>query len=246
MRTAISLFLAIGALHTAHAGLILSGSDVIGGAGFGAIPRILTIQATGNGSTESGCNSWNGSQMVVGPSACSNAANAGGNEPNPHGFPKFSSPTLGSLGFNNALQVGIIFDATEPGNNSGNPLTMDSLILKFYSSTGTLLLSEALDNPPLVFNQTVVGNGKTDFLFVLDQQGINDVTSMIFSNPGFGTDHIALESTMSAVHGGPESFLAMGSLGHNTTTTATPEPATFVLIGAGLLGFGSLRRKVVN
>ena len=126
MRTAISFFLAIGALQTAHAGLILSGSDVIGGAGFGAIPRILTVQATGNGSTESGCNSWNGAQMVVGPSACSNAANAGGNEPNPHGFPKFSSPTLGSLGFNNALQVGIIFDATEPGNNSGNPLTMNS------------------------------------------------------------------------------------------------------------------------
>jgi hypothetical protein len=242
MRTTFSLSLAIfGALQTAHAGVILSGSDVITGAGFGAAPRILTVQVTGNGSTESGCDAWSNMGLLVGPSACTNSANVGGDEPNPHGFPKDSAPTLSSLGFANASEIGIIFDATEPGNSSGNPLTMDSLILKFYSPTGTLLLSEALDNPPLVFNQTVVGNGKTDFLFVLDQMGINEVNSIIYSNSNAGNDHIALESTMSAVHGGPESFLAEGLT--STTNTSTPEPATYLLLGGGLLGVGVLRRN---
>jgi hypothetical protein len=203
------------------------------------MPRILTVQGTGNASTESGCNAWGGSGMIVGSGACSNVANAGGNEPNPHGFPKDSVPTLSSLGFTNATDIGIVFDATEPGNKSGNALTMYSLILKFYSPTGVLLLSESLDNAPLVFNQTVVGNGKTDYLFVLDQQGINEVTNTIFSNPNAGNIHIALESTMTSVHGGPESFLAEASVGHTATV---PEPASAVLIGAGLIGLAVLRR----
>jgi hypothetical protein len=171
--------------------------------------------------------------------ACTNAANVGGDEPNPHGFPKDSTPTLGALGFTKASDIGIIFDATEPGQNSGNSLTMYSLILKFYSSTGTLLLSEALDNPPLVFDQTVVGNGKTDFLFVLDQNGQNEVANTIFSLNNSGTVSLALESTMTSVHGGPESFLAEGAVG----STVAPEPASIALVGAGLIGLVTLRRR---
>jgi hypothetical protein len=137
------------AMNIAQAAIILSGSDVIGGAGFGNLPRILTIQVTGNGSTESGCNAWNGSQMTVGPGSRTNAANAGGHEPNPHGFPKDSTPTLGSLNFTQASDIGLIFDATEPGNKRGNPLTMNSLILKFYSAGGVLLPLRIARQPAL-------------------------------------------------------------------------------------------------
>lgn len=238
----ILLFLGLScaATSTAQASLIWSEADVITGAGFGSDPRILTIQATGDGSTESGCNAYNGSHMVVGPAACTNVANLGGDEPNPHGFPKDSTPTLASLGFADADDIGIIFDATEPGSHGGNPLTMDSLILKFYSPTGLLLLSEALDNPPLVFDKTVVGNGKTDFLFVLDQAGINQVTNTIYSLSNSGTVRIALESTMSGVDCGPESFLAQAVVGGNSVV---PEPATMALMGGGLIALGVLRRR---
>src|SRR5262249_26078365 len=139
------------------------------------------------------------SSMVVGASACSNAANIGGDEPNPHSSPKFSTPTLGSLGLTNAANIGIVFDAVESGNVSGNPLTMNSLILKFYSAGGTLLHSESLANP-LVFDSTIVGNGKTDFLFVLDQNGIDEVNGAIFAKPNASSVRIALESTMTNVH----------------------------------------------
>jgi hypothetical protein len=232
-----SLVLGWVAMTTAHASLILSSLDLIGGAGFGSAPRILTVQGTGNAATESGCNAWSGTLTVVGPSACSNAANLGGDETNPAGFPKFSTPTLTSLGFAAASNIGILFDATEP---AGNSLTINSLILKFFSASGALLLSESLVNPPLAFDQTVVGNGTTDFLFVLNQNGINQVTNTIFSGAGWGEVRIGLETTMTNLHGGPESFLAVDPPG---TSGATPEPASITLIGCGLVGLAVLRRR---
>jgi hypothetical protein len=146
-----------------YADIILGGPDVIYGVGFGSDPRILTIQNTG---TESGCNSWSGGSMTVGASACdSGLGNAGGDEPNPHSSPKFTIPTLSSLSITNAGQIGIAFNATQPG---GGPITIEDLVLKFYSSSGTLLVTESLANPSVPLASTVPGNGKTDFLFVLD------------------------------------------------------------------------------
>jgi len=244
VRVILSIFISWAAINTAQASLILSGSEVIAGAGFGNAPRILTVQGTGNATIESACNSWSGTQMVVGPGGCSNATNAGGDEPNPPGAPKFSTPTLSSLGFTDASHIGIIFDAAETGND-GTSLAMFSLILKFYTSGGVLLHSESLANTPLIFDQTVTGNAKTDFLFVLDQAGIEAVTNAVFSTPGSGNVRIGLETTMSAVHGGPESFLAQGSLGSSIITPqdVVPEPASMLLIGGGLIGLAMLRRR---
>ena len=237
MRILCSLLLGWAATGVAHASMIFS--EVVVGAGFGSAPRILTVQGKGNASTESGCDSWSGIQTIVGPSACSNLANLGGDEPNPYGFPKDSTPTLASLGFAGASNIGIVLDATEPGNG-GNSLTIKSLILKFFSGSGVLLLSESLAKTPLVLDHTGTGNGKTDFLFVLDQNGINQVTNTIFSAAGWGEVRIGLETTMTNVHGGPESFLAVDPPG---PSGATPEPASITLIACGLVGLAVLRRR---
>jgi hypothetical protein len=179
--------------------------------------------------------------MVVGPSACdSGMGNVGGNEPDPHGFPKFNTPTLSSLSITDASQIGIIFDATQPG---GGPISMDNLILKFYSPAGVLLFEEGLKSPPVLFLTTTPGNGKTDFVFVLDAAGISAANLAIFGTAGFGDDRLALESTMSQAAGGPESFLVIQvGQGGGGGVQDVPEPVSFLLIGSGLALMGSLKR----
>ena len=54
---------------------------------------------------------------------------------------KYGIPTIGSLGITTANQIGILFNATEPGGNSAN---VTDLTLKFYTATGSLL-SAAID-----------------------------------------------------------------------------------------------------
>src|SRR5262249_1364359 len=107
----------------------------------------------------------------------------------------------------------------------------------------TLLLSESLANAPLVFDSTVVGNGKTDFLFVLDQNGINEVNTTIFSNPNASSIRIALESTMTNVHGGPESFLALDPDVGGIEQSVTPEPSSILLTSSSLLALAALLRR---
>ena len=69
--------------YPATANLIFAGSDVVGGSGFGALPRALTIQSHGpSQTTESGC-------IAPGPTAggCV-AGSVGGDDAPPIGFPK--------------------------------------------------------------------------------------------------------------------------------------------------------------
>src|SRR6266699_6365986 len=96
------------ASHPAWASIILVGPAVVGGSGFGALPRALTIQSHGpSQNTESGCIAPNGSGgLLAGSAACAPSfVNFGGDEQNPIGFPKQSAPTLSSLGISNANQI---------------------------------------------------------------------------------------------------------------------------------------------
>jgi hypothetical protein len=211
------------------------------GHGFGNAPRMLTVQSTGNTPAESGCVGFAGGSMSVGTTGCSGMgafAPAGGDEPNPHGsFPKFNAPTLGSLGYTNASQIQILFDATEPGSTTS--LTMNQLVLKIYSPTGKLLMVNTLVSPGLVLDPTVEGNGRFDYGFALNAAGIALANSAIFGTAGYQNDVITLESTMSSVHGGPESFVAAAVIGGSTV----PEPAGVLMISTGLLGLLALSRR---
>lgn len=239
----------IGGAGLARASIIFDQPVDITGAGFGNIPRLLTVQSTADNPTESGCVAWTSSGMVVGASACLTAdatngngvLNIGGDEPPPttSGSNKFAAPTLGDLGITQASDLRIVFDATQPG---GGAIDMTDLTLKFFDASGSLLL--AIDGERS-FSSTTAGNGRADFAFKISDDELASVQAAM----GTGV-HVALESSFTGAHGGPESFfitsvtsLTSGDAGGQGGPGAVPEPSTWLTLGAGLIGLALWRRS---
>lgn len=226
----------------AFADLILVGPEVIGGSGFGGLPRSLTIQSHGpSQNSESGCIAPDGSGgLIAGSGACAPLGGLiGGNEQNPIGFPKQSAPTLSSLGITNANQIGILFDAVQPQNANNNVVSINDLTLKLYSGA-TLVLTASGSFSSLATNP---GNGQTDYLFTLNATEAAAFNAAIAGN---FVDRLALDSMISFPRqsAGPDSFALV-----NTATLlhvqaiAIPEPASTFLVGFGLLALGFILRK---
>jgi MYXO-CTERM domain-containing protein len=225
------------------------------GTGFGSDPRLLTTQERGPGqdSTESACVGVSGGQTVVGSSQCisdsrvfkgNGITNQGGDEVNPmRDGNKYDTPTIGELGWNGAEDIGLIFNATEPG---GNSVTIDDVTLKFFLD-GQLIA--AIDGS-MTFDSTEAGNGVAGFLLSVDEEQQAFLNSTVFGLGNFRDVRIALESTLSGADGGPESFWAVNLNRTPTTSTGStstggtqvPAPAGFGIFALGALGLAARRR----
>jgi hypothetical protein len=220
------------------ANLIFVGEEVVGGAGFGNLPRALTVQSHGpSNPTESGCIAPDGSGgLIDGSRACGSTRSVGGDEAPPLGFPKQSAPTLSSLGITDANQIGILFDAVQPQNAGNNVVTINDLTLKLYDGD-TLIFSAFGTFGPLPTNP---GNGNTDYLFTLDdvQAALFNAAVDDFANTAL---RLALDSTISFPNqsAGPDSF-AFVNLGE-IPVTPVPEPGSLFLIGSGFAALGIWR-----
>ena len=227
----------VAASHPALASLILVGPAVVGGSGFGNLPRALTIQSHGpSQNTESGCIAPDGGGgLVAGNGACASVArDIGGDEANPIDFPKQSAPTLSSLGITNGNQIGILFDAVQPQNSNNNVVTINDLTLKLYNGT-TLVFSAFGTFSNLLTNP---GNGNTDYLFALDAA---QATAFNTALAGHFDDRIALDSTISFPNqsAGPDSYAFVKT----SSVTVVPEPISSALVGTGLISLFFLRRR---
>jgi PEP-CTERM motif len=227
--------------QVASAGLVFDAGIFVTGQGFGNVPRDLTLSSPNNETFESGAvgvsntgaitfgvpitnaqvHDSNGVQTVAGTASL----------PNPLADDqKYGIPTIGSLGITSASQIGILFNATEPG---GNDVNITDLTLKFYTGTGTLL--GAIDGQQS-FGSTIPGNGGAGFVFRVSDDELAFVNGLLAT--GGATTTLALEASIQAATGGPESFAILN-------IAAIPEPETYALILAGLgaLGFVSRRRR---
>lgn len=212
--------------HTAVAGLVYDSTIFVTGQGFGNVPRDLTLSSPRNDSFESGAigvtNTGSGNQIAFGTAIADGSVhdkngvtNASGTAslPSPRmDDQKYGIPTIGSLGITTASQIGILFNATEPGGNSANVL---DLTLKFYNAKGDFL--GAIDGEHN-FLSTDTGNGSAGFVFRVDSAEQSFVNGLLALG-GPGTT-LALEASIGDATGGPESFTVI-SLG---PVNPVPEP----------------------
>jgi len=234
----------LGGAAPASAGLIFDSTILATAQGFGNAPRDLTVQRTGNTtSPESGCVSPTGG-FTVGSSACmgrdaaymgNNVVNVGGDEPSPTtDNQKYGAPFASDRGITTASDIGILFNATEPG---GDAITVSDLTLKFYLD-GALIGSIDGQQP---FGSTVPGNGAAGFVFKVEDTQAAEVNRWL----AMGNIQFALESTLTGSAGGPETFriFKLGSTDEGSPRDI-PEPVSLVLFGIGALAFARHTRRV--
>jgi hypothetical protein len=253
-----TLSLVAGALATAAlalpqvatAGLMYDSSIRLTAQGFGNAPRDLTLQATGQQTTESGAVGVSSTGGITFGTAIPDASvfqgngvtNASGTAAMPSPLAddqKYGVPTTGSLGITSANQIGVLFNATEPGGDSVN---VTDLTLKFYTANGALL--GAIDGSQN-FTSTNPGNGVAGFVFTVDGAQQSFVNGLL-TQGGAGT-RLALEASIADFAGGPESFLIFnrGATGGTVGPAGSevPEPGTLAMLGLGLLGVAMSRRR---
>ena len=242
--------LTLGLPTVASASLVYNSFFSQAAQGFGNVPRHLSLQSTGTTSFESGCVSVNGTGMISFGTCISDASvylgNGVTNTSDTAAMPqpladnqKYGIPSLSSLGIATADQIGIYFNATEPG---GNSITVSDLTLKFYTSGGTFVgaIDTAANDLNNTFDLTAAGNGSAGFTFVVDAAQQVQVNAWITS---FGTDmKMALESTLAGntFSGGPETFTVYNV---GAPIPAIPEPETYALMLAGLAAVGFMARR---
>jgi len=229
-RTILAAVLLAGtALTTLPANATLVLSDLVfrdlGATGFGAAPRLLTLQNNvfESGATVAGAG---GTTILIGPDAA-----AGDNKSHVY--------SVGSLGWTSGANVGIGLDTDEIGATAG--LTFQTLVLTLYNSAGVSLGSFSGDGPVFISQALLSfqqGNGQSVFDIRLDGPQQAQYNSIINNPLNGGVNNIfeGLSASFGCVTpavgcgpstDGPDSFLAF-----NAGLAAVPGP----IAGAGLPG----------
>jgi hypothetical protein len=220
-------------LHSAAKadGIVFMGPDPCFPAGVGRgcgpdrSPHVLSIQSPGGSSTESG--SVGRSTTTSGDVRTGDWLRGSNTQ----------TVSLTDIGTTQASNIRIYFDIIEPNGGGQNSVTLNSLVLNAYNSSGQLVFSASLVSSPQ--NLMMIGNGQghSDYVFGLDAAAAARLQAAINANPDL---RLGLASTITNAEGGPESFF----IGSVQSPQAVPEPTTMLLLGTGLAGAAAdLRRR---
>lgn len=237
-------------VQTASANLVLETFQQFSGTGLGTVPTIVTFQ---NNGSESGCVGLNGG---IGSSVSATGACTGTGDTKT-GSSQTQLQPLSAVGLTSATAANfaLIFNAVQP---SGNPLSVNSIVVSFYNPAGTSLLYQSTglscqttSGGPIVsagsggcnLLTTATGTGNSGFLVTLDS---TQLAAAIANNAFSSTSNLVGVSSSA----GTGSFAAAGGsetifLANVKNASTVPEPGTYVLLlsGLGLAAVSRIRRR---
>jgi len=231
MKRALLATVALVALATvpARADIVFLGQQDLGGLGFGAFPRMLTLQTT---TIESG--SVTPVDVVHGDAIA--------------GADKSTTPTIAALNWMSGADAKLAFNA----DTSATGITVDNLIMTVFNGT-TAIGSFSLPSP-VTFSAAQVaaeqGNGNGVFVFGLnaaEQLQFNTILAMT----GSADFRVGLNSTLGCGPSAPAGCLVTNDGPDTYLGIVNPVPAPVVGAGLpallsgllGMVGLASYRRK---
>jgi hypothetical protein len=203
----------------------------IGAQGFGAAPRLLTLQTSG---IETGFET----PIDVEHGDAINGAN------------KSTTPTIGVLGWTSGAKVGIGFNSDQIG---GAGITLNTLTLTIFGLNTTTVLGTFSLASPITFTAADLalqqGNGQAVFNFGLtatQQAQFNAIVAMAGSSGFYAGLGASLGCAAGAPAGclpsndGPDSFVGFAQ----SAGTVPDGGSALTLLGSALFAVGMLRRKL--
>lgn len=201
--------------------------------GLGTVLTVLTLNNTNN--VSSGCVTPTGAGTLATCGYLNNTVQASSQV-------RFLSELGGSFS-TLGTDLRVIANFAEPQNSADNGATVDALSLYLYGPSGVPLYTAALTTD-VIFATTNPGVGNIGFGFGLTPTGATAFQSFLNTAlAGGGTANnlsIGLGASLLDVQGGLDTF-SLTRL--NVAATVVPEPSSYVLMMAGLVGIAVFARR---